>query len=323
MKVALLMLALMLGWASGALAAPCPCEDSFVGDATPFIAEGIARDGGRIFVGSVASRRIVAIRNGHVHDFVLLPDDLSPFGMTVARQTLWVTAAMVAQGAGRDGPSVLLAFDLSGKLTGSYPVPDEGRHVLNDLTVAPDGTIYTSDALDGSIYRLAPDSHALTRLGPRKLFKSPQGMRVSADGKSLLVVDYASGPAKLDLATAGVTPLKIPNGVNVKGIDGLARMADGSFLASQNGTKEPHILRLTLSPDWSALLSVDVIAADDPAVADPSLMLADDSGAYVVGVSQWNSFGTTQTPTKSLQPWRIVRLALDSRRPVNGGEQNK
>ena len=316
MKAALLALAFMAGWVTEALAAPCPCSDFFVGDATPFIAEGIARDATskRLFVASVASRRIVAIQNGKARDFARLPDDYSPFGIAVAKQMLWVTAAVVAQGAGRDGPSALLAFDLGGKVVGTYLVPDEGRHVLNDLTVAPDGTIYTSDALDGTLYVLAPGGHALARLGPRKLFKSPQGMAVSADGKFLLVVDYALGLTKLDLATATFTSLKIPDGVNVKGIDGLARLPDDSFLASQNGTKEPHILRLTLSSDWSELLSMDVIAADNPAVADPSLVLADDSGAYIVGVSQWSSFGTTQTPTKPLQAWRIIKLALDLRR---------
>jgi len=297
---------------SAAFAAPCPCAAFFIGDATPFIAEGMARDAasGRFFVAGVAARRIVEIRNGRARDFADLPDGYSPFGIAVAGQRLWVTAAVVAQGAGRDGPSALIGFDLRGWMIGTYPVPDDGRHALGDLTVAPDGTVYISDALDGSIYVLPSEGRSLARLGARKLFKSPQGMALSADGKSLLVVDYALGLTKLDLAAAALTPLKIPGGVNAKGIDGLARLPDGSFLASQNGTKEPHILRLTLSPDWSELLSVNLIAADDPMVADPSLVLADDSGAYVVGVSQWGSFGATQTPTKPLQPWRIVKLDL-------------
>ena len=313
---AALLIAMLTGGAADARAAPCPCSDFFVGDATPFIAEGIARDSmtDRVFIASVASRRIVAIQNRQSRDFAHLPGDYSPFGIAVVKQKLWVTAGVVGQGAGHDGPSALIAFDLSGKMIGTYPVPDEGRHVLGDLTIAPDGTVYISDGLDGSLYMLPPGSDALTRLGPPKLFKSPQGMAVSPDGKSLLVVDYALGLTKLDLATASFTPLKIPEGVNVKGIDGLARMPDGSFLASQNGTKEPHILRLALSPDWSELLSTEVIAADDPAMADPSLVLADDSGAYVVGVSQWGSFGATQTPIKPLQPWRIIKLELSPRR---------
>jgi len=39
-------------------------------------------------------------------------------------------------------------------------------------------------------------------------------------------------------------------------------------------------------------------------------VMADSSGAYVVGVSQWGSFGETQTPTKLLQPWRIIKLKI-------------
>jgi hypothetical protein len=153
----------------------------------------------------------------------------------------------------------------------------------------------------------------LTRLDVN--LKSPQGMAVSADGKSLLVADYSIGLVKLDPASATFAPLQIPDGINVKGLDGLARLPDGSFLASQNGTRAPHILRLALSPDWSKLLSVDVIAQDDPAIADPSLVMADQSGAYVVGVSQWASFGQNgQTPTRALQPWRIVKLTLSAAR---------
>lgn len=310
MKVLAAFLLLALMGSGAAAAAPCPCTTFFIGDAKPFIAEGVARDRDRFFVAGVAARRIVEIRGGRARDFVHLPEDYSPFGIAVAKRKLWVTAGVVAQGAGHDGPSALIVFDLRGKMIGTYPVSDEGRHVLGDLTIAPDGTVYVSDGLDGSIYMLPPEGRALMRLGARKLFKSPQGMALSDDGKSLLVVDYALGLTKLDLATAAFTPLKIPDGVNAKGIDGLARLPDGSFLASQNGTKEPHILRLKLSPDWSELRSADVIAADDPAVVDPSLVLADESSAYVVGVSQWGSFGQGQAPARPLQPWRIVKLDL-------------
>src|SRR5215469_8845849 len=205
MKVAAaLLIVLLTGGTMDARAASCPCSDFFVGDATPFIAEGLARDPltDRMFIAGVASRRIVTIHGGKAGDFVHLPGDYSPFGIAVARQKLWVTAAVVAQGAGHDGPSALIAFDLRGKMVGHYPVPDDGRHVLNDLTIAPDGTVYTSDALDGTIYVLSPGGHALIRLGPRKLFKSPQGMALSTDGKSLLVVDYALGLTKLDLTSA-------------------------------------------------------------------------------------------------------------------------
>jgi hypothetical protein len=316
MRWAVLCMAVM-GWATQAAAAPCPCTTVFVGEAQPFIAEGIARDAatGRLFVASVATRRIVTIHDGRQDDFAQLPDDYSPLGIALSGGTLWVTAAVVAQGSGHDGPSALIALDQGdGHVRHVYPVADSGRHILNDLTFAPDGTVYASDAMDGSLYRLGPHDQVLARLGGRARLKSAQGMAVSADGKSLLVADYSLGLVKFDLASATFAPLQIPDGVNVKGLDGLARLPDGSFLASQNGTHAPHILRLALSADWSKLLSAAVIAQDDPAIADPSLVMADRSGAYVVGVSQWASFGNGPTPMHPLQPWRIVKLTVSAAR---------
>lgn len=301
-----------IGWATQAVAAPCPCTNVFVGKAEPFIAEGIARDAAtdRLFIASVATRRIVTIKSNQQSDFARLPDDYSPLGIALSGNTLWVTAATVPQGSGHDGPSALIALDKNdGRVRHVYPVRDAGAHILNDLTFAADGTVYASDTMDGSLYRLGPGDQALTRLAGHALLKSAQGMAVSADGKSLLVADYALGLVKIDLADASFTTLQVPAGINVKGIDGLARLPDGSFLVSQNGIGKPRILRLSLSPDWTHVLSLDVIAANDPAIADPSLVMADPSGAYVVGVSQWASFGNAQKPVHALQPWRIVKLS--------------
>jgi DNA-binding beta-propeller fold protein YncE len=304
-----------MGWATLVHAAPCPCTSVFTGNAEPFIAEGIARDSAtdRFFVASVASRRIVMIHDGHQSDFAHIPDDYSPLGIALSGGTLWVTAATLPQGAGHDGPSALIAIDKNdGQVRHVYPVPDKGKTALNDLTFAPDGTVYASDSISGALYRLSPGASALTPL--KMVLKSPQGMAVSADGKSLLVADYSLGLVKVDLTRATFTPLQIPDGVNVKGIDGLAHLPDGNFLASQNGLKQPRILRLSLSSNWARLLSLEVIAEEDAAVADPSLVTADKSGAYVVGVSQWASFGNGPTPTRALQPWRIVKLTLSAAR---------
>jgi hypothetical protein len=313
-KLAILSLLLL---PLAAQAAPCPCTDYFTGDAKPFIAEGIARDAAsnRFFVGGVAAKRILMIAEGRTREFARLPDGFSPLGMAARGQTLWVAAATLPQGAGRDGPSALIAFDLgNGGMRKIYPVPDPGLHVLNDLALAMDGTVYLTDARGGSLYRLAPGAAALTRRGNPGQFRSPQGLVVSRNGKFLLVADYSLGLVRFDLATHALLRLQIPKGVNAKGIDGLARLPDGGFLASQNGLKNPRILRLTLSPDWTRLLALDVVAADDPAVSDPSLVMADESGAYLVGISQWASFDQNRpTPTKPLKPWRIIRLNLNRR----------
>ena len=156
MRWAVLCMAVM-GWATQAAAASCPCTNVFVGEARPFIAEGIARDAAtdRFFVASVATRRIVTIHDGRQRDFAHLPDDYSPLGIALSGGTLWVTASVLPQGSGHDGPSALIALDQrDGQVRQVYPVTDAGRHILNDLTFAPDGTVYASDAMDGSLYRL-------------------------------------------------------------------------------------------------------------------------------------------------------------------------
>jgi sugar lactone lactonase YvrE len=307
-----MVLTLLLALMAAPAQAACPCTTIFAGDPQPFIAEGIARDSsGQFYVAGVAARRIVTVDGGLVRNFAQLPGNYSPLGIALMKDTLWVTAATVPQGAGHDGPSALLALDLRGLVKAVYPVPDDGRHVPNDLTFGPDGAVYASDALEGSLYYLAPGTHALTRLGRRALLKSPQGMKVSADGKSLLVADYSLGLVKVDLASGEFRKIPAPPGADARGIDGLARLSDGSFIASQNGLRDPRILRLKFSPDWSKLLSLDVVAVDDPIVADPSLVTADKSGAYLIGVSQWASFAQDrQAPVKPLQPWRIVRLDI-------------
>jgi hypothetical protein len=299
-----------MGWATQAAAASCPCTDVFVGTAQPFIAEGIARDAAtdRFFIASVATRRIVMIHAGHQSDFAQLPDDYSPLGIALSGGTLWVTAATVPQGSGHDGPSALIAMDKdNGHVQHVYPVADAGPHVFNDLIIV-DGEVYVSDARGGEIYVLMQGMKGLSRLGLHALFKSPQGMVLNTDG-SLLVADYSLGLMKLDLATATATPMEVSGEIDLKGIDGLVRLPDGRLLASQNGTRAPHILRLAVTP--SLVVSAEVVAQNDPAVADPSLVMADQSGAYVVGVSQWASFAKDQqAPTAPLQPWRIVKLAL-------------
>ncbi|HEX5438341.1 MAG TPA: hypothetical protein VFW98_14390 [Gemmatimonadaceae bacterium] len=75
-------------------------------------------------------------------------------------------------------------------LRGRYDAPlIAGGRALNDVAIGSDGSVYASDANDGSIFRLAPGAQALRAVGGRARLKSPQGMVMSADGRTLLVTD--------------------------------------------------------------------------------------------------------------------------------------
>jgi len=296
----------------------CVCKLTFEGTAEPFIAEGLALDlkTERLFVSGVAARKIVAIHNGEARDFAEVPDGMSALGLHInkAHDLLWAAASVLPQSGdlGTRGAGELIAFDItSGAVSARYPAPPgDGPRSLSDLAIGPDGTIYVSDAIQGDIFRLKPGSDALEKMGDRPRFKSPQGMAVSADGATLLVADYLDGLERLDLASGTLDRVAVPVGVTTLGIDGLVELPNGSFAATQNGLSPNRVVHFRLTKDWSRLESF-AVAARGTQVGDVSLLVPSGNDVLVAGTSQWDSYGNdSETPSKPLLPWRIVRVGL-------------
>jgi gluconolactonase len=113
----------------------------------------------------------------------------------------------------------------------------EGRPLLlpNYPAFGPDGTLWLSDSGrwksdDGRLVALLPDgsAHTVTDRLPR----FPNGLAVSADGRTLYVVEsLGPGVSRIDLTSPGTPPddvVRLPGTVP----DGLAVLADGSLLIS-------------------------------------------------------------------------------------------
>jgi sugar lactone lactonase YvrE len=299
----------------------CSCRVMFQGSNAPFIAEGVAHDlrTERVFVSGVSARKIVAIHNGAAHDFAVVPDGMSALGIRInaAHDLLWAAASTLPQsdgGSGDMGNAALLAFDItSGALRARYNAPTYAPHrSFSDLTFAPDGTAYVSDAIEGSIFRLTPGADRLEIVGGQAArFKSPQGMVVSADGKTLLVADYSAGLQRLDIESGVVDPVAVPAGISTLGMDGLVLLPDGSFAATQNLFAPHRVVHFRLSRDWSRLESLSVIARATADMSDISLLTPDGNNLLVVGTSQWASFeGDNGTSTRPLKNWRVVRVVV-------------
>jgi len=299
----------------------CDCRTLYRGGGAPILAEGIAGDGERIFVAAVHRRAIFSLRHGRLSIFVAsLPDGLSPFGIAVdrARRRLWVSAASLPQSEGASelqrGHSALLAYDLQGAgLLAEFSAPD--AKALGDVTLGPDGTVYISDGSDGALYRLASGAAALEPVLHQRMLASAQGMSASPDGRYLLVADYAMGLMRVDLRTLDMQPVVVPPDVTTLGIDGMVRLADGSFAATQNGAPPYRVLRFALSADWSVLTAFSVLAANAPAVSDPALLATDGRSLDVIGVSQWSAFDDDKPePVRPVPAWRVVRIPVPQTR---------
>jgi len=113
------------------------------------------------------------------------------------RRALFACSAMIPEMEGfraeDKGRSSLFQYDLAtGKLTRTLALTGPGKgHVCNDLAVDEHGGILVSDSLSGTIYTANPGDTALTPLVPPGLLKSPQGIAVAPDGRTLLGADTA------------------------------------------------------------------------------------------------------------------------------------
>lgn len=264
------------------------------------VAEDIAYDSvrHRFLVSSVRRRKIVAVDSaGRATDFTRSGAD-STWGMFAVRvdpvrQVLWATTAAVNAAQGYNpadsGRSALLAYDLAtGALRARFEAPDPARaHVLGDMTIGADGTVYVSDAVSGAVYTAAPGAHALAVLVPAGTFSSPQTPALSADEKHLFVADYARGIAAVDLATRVVRWLAHPGNVTLVGTDGLYRVGN-TLLAVQNGTTPNRVVRVLLDTAMTRVLDAEVLERAKPAVSDPTHGVMVSDTFYFIARSGWD-----------------------------------
>jgi hypothetical protein len=130
-----------------------------------FFPEGItATKGGRLFVGSVRTGAIYTVAPNET-EAELFSNDLAPstVGMTVSTdgKTLWVCSSNLA-----GGPAGVAGIDIaSGAAVVSHviePVDGGDSAFCNDLTTSPDGSLWGTESVSGSIFKIDADN-LLTR----------------------------------------------------------------------------------------------------------------------------------------------------------------
>ncbi len=276
-----------------------------------FVPEGIAFDDRdrAYFIGSVHKRKILRVDSSGVITEFAAPGEgglMSAMGMLVDthRRALWVATAGVPETSGitdeERGRSALFRYDLDTRalmVTYHFSNRDEQR-VVGDLSMAEDGDVYASDARGSGIYRLRANGDFLETFVQPGVFRSPQGMAVSADQRALYIADYSKGIFRVNRLTREARRMPYPTDATLLGIDGLVRHGD-ALLAIQNGTAPHRILRLDLSPDGTSITRVGVLASNLPEWDEPTLGLMVDGRLYYVANSQWNRFVDGELPAES------------------------
>lgn len=271
------------------------------------ILEGIAwrERTGDLFLGDVHQRCVWRRdRAGNVTRFTAAEEKLlGVFGLAVdeKRGALWAATSalpeMFGYSASLQGHAALAEFDLAtGQLRRALPVPADGRaHVLGDLFVAPDGTIFLTDSIAPVVWRFTPDAPGLTQLVESSEFSSLQGLTLL--DRTLLVSDYANGLFTIDLDSAAVHALAPPPRATLLGLDGLVAVP-GGIVGVQNGVAPQRIVQISLSPDTHAIMKVEVLAAALPNFNDLTLITRAGDHLAVIAGGGWDVFD----PAKSLHP---------------------
>jgi sugar lactone lactonase YvrE len=232
-----------------------------------------------------------------------------------AHGALWAVSEVLPQMQDYDpkleGKSALLRFDLhSGALKGTYLAADGAAHGFNDLTVAPDGSVYVADD-SGGVFVLPQGAQALKALTPAGALLSSQGLALSADGRYLYIADYGAGLYAYDLKDSRLLRVNVPADACVFGIDGLYRYGH-DLVATQNGIEPQRVIRYALDKTGLAISRATVLDANDPLVPEATLITVVGDTLYLVANSQWSRFDDQGhlPPADTLQTPLIAELPL-------------
>lgn len=276
------------------------------------ITEGLAADpaSGSLFIGSMNRHAIYRIaRDGKWSEFVLAGRDGvdRPLGMLVSGDSLYVCN-------NSDAGHAVLRFALAtGRLLHRWALPgDVAEHLLNDLAVADDGTVYATDSRAGEIYYATKNAAELTKLDLGRPFLGANGIAL-APGSRMYVSCFPDGIALIDLVHRTVRPLTRPAGITLAAVDGLYFRGD-KLIAIQNYTVIDRVVSWKVNRSGDTVLSQDILARAGKHLEDPTTGALLGSKFYFIansGIPYWQ--GGKVTNPDALRPTAIIELPIAAR----------
>ena len=238
------------------------------------IPEGIGYDAkrDRFFIGSVAQKKIVVTdRKGDARDLSKAEDKLDcVLGMIVdpAREQLYaVSTNGFLDEAKTQRRNAVFRYDLkTGRLADRFDAPEAMQ--LNDIAIAPNGTIYATDSMSSTLFRKKPDEKTLTPFGSKGAVPEANGITLGADGN--LYVAISTGIAKIDTSTGAPTRMPQPDTVVTGGCDGLY-WHEGDLIGIQNVTNPGRVVRIELADKGTRVAGLIVLQSHHhPDFAEPT-----------------------------------------------------
>lgn len=294
-------------------------EQAFVLPAGVVTPEAIAWDESRqkFLVGTIAGGQVFAVGgDGEVTELLRADNEnglWAIFGILVdqPRNRLWVSSASMPGFSRFDpadkGRSALFEFNLETlDLLNRYPVPVDGQsHILGNMVLGPDGDVFIADRALPLVYSKSPDEQKLKPILAFRELISQRGIAMQPDGRILYVADREMGIMVVDLKARQARLLKIPETLNIGGIDGLY-LQDNRLFVIQNGIKPQRVMRLQLDASGTRVEAVRPLAVAQAEFDFPSFGTIEGEYLYFFANSQSMSKAGLQKPVT------VLRTPLDS-----------
>jgi hypothetical protein len=280
-----------------------------------FVPEGTAYDPATrsVLVGSLNKYKVIAIApDGAVSERVAAGvgglRSVAGIHVDTVRGVLWAASNARYDTPADSTPSALFAFDVAtGTFRRKLAVPAGGAHFLNDVTTAPDGSVYVTDTRAGRVYTAPPDGTELRELAALGRVIGPNGITISTDGRTLFVadVDHIRG---LDLSTGTNWRLSAPANIGVTGIDGLA-FVDNSLVA-HHALSFWRIARYELDTTRRRIVRRTLIEANTPDGRTSTTGELAGSDYVFIGNSQIDRMNARTLDPATMDAIRLYRVRI-------------
>ncbi len=245
--------------------------------------EGIAYDEKtqRVFVSSMKYGTVGTVSQNNVYSpFIQSEDFISTSGITVDAKRRRLFIAIVDPGVGiktRKGQELaftaVAVYDIdSKKRVAFFPLHElyEGKHFANEIDLAEDGSAYVSDSFSPVIYKLSSDLSKAEVFVENKALWSGEGFNLNGiavhgkgAGETLIALKYNTGQLfNINVAEKTISEITLPQGVNMKGADGLVLYKKKYALIVHNAEND-GISLAELSPDMRRVVNAETIGAVD------------------------------------------------------------
>jgi sugar lactone lactonase YvrE len=187
--------------------------------------------------------------------------------------------------------------------------------VVNDLVVAPDGTVYATASDSGSLIRVEPGQAEAKLFLPPHTLPDPNGITISPDGRYLFVAGWY-GVTRVDLRTRQTVLLNSSAQIAAGCLDGPYEYR-GDLIGIQNCVHDTgRVLRLHLNEERDTIVSLQVLESYNPLFDGVTTGAIVGNHLYLMANTQLHKMkadGSVPPGTK-FDPIQVLALDLDNRR---------